>query len=237
MINLSKLTVYSLLILICVAFGHAHAQEQKPEAPTEAAQQLSNQERVAKHKQTILSRVKRDKVEYRGAGTGFRIKSEWVDQVMSEYIYQKSVLLAEVNISEKYAIRPTWVLKNMKVTFQEIFNLGPEDDEKLFPLSYVSGLLNFVPAYSWEGLTFLGKNGEAKGPFKRRIAIEGGLFPIYLNSDGKEKITLGVARDAYTLKWKDIKNRVLDDMSEEEAVDRLKVLRDKITWEESEPYR
>jgi len=77
MTNLSKLPVYSLLIMICVAFSHAHAQEQKPEAPTEAAQQLSNQERVAKHKQTILSRVKRDKVEYRGAGTGFRIKSEW----------------------------------------------------------------------------------------------------------------------------------------------------------------
>ena len=237
MINLSKLTVYSLLILICMAFGHAHAQEQKPEAPTEAAQQLSNQERVAKHKQTILSRMKRDKVEYRGAGTSFRIKSEWVDQVMSEYTYQKNVLLAEVNISEKYEMRPTWVLKNMKVTFQEIFNLGPEDDEKLFPLSYVSGLLILVPAYSWEGLTFLGKNGEVKGPFKRRIAIEGGIFPIYMNSDGKEKITLGLARDAYTLKWKDIKNRVLNDLSEEEAVERLKVLRDKITWEESEPYR
>jgi len=76
-----------------------------------------------------------------------------------------------------------------------------------------------------------------KGPFKRLIAIEGGLYPIYLTDDGKEKITLGVARDAYTLKWKDIKNHVLDDMSEEVVVERLKVLRDKITWEDAAPYR
>jgi hypothetical protein len=223
MMSLTKLGV--CLLLIGVALGHT------------AAQQVSDQERVAKHKQTILARLKRDKVEYRGAGAALRIKSEWVDKVMSEYHYQKHILLAEVAISEKYALRPTWVLRDMKVTFQEIFNLGPEEDERLLPLSPASGLLDFVPAYSWEGLTFLGKNGEVKSPFKRRIAIGTDLVPLYLNSDGKEKMTLGVARDAYTLKWKDIKNRVLDDMSEEDAVERLKLLRDKITWEESEPYR
>jgi hypothetical protein len=223
MMSLTKLAL--CVLLTAVASGHA------------AARQVSDQERVAKHKQTILSRVKRDKVEYRGAGSGLRVKSEWVDKVMSEYHYQKHILLAEVSVSEKYALRSTWVLKDMKVTFQEIFNLGPEDDEKLFPLSYASGLLDFVPAYSWEGLTFLGKSGEVKGPFKRRIAIGAGIYPLYLNDDGKEKVTLGVARDAYTLKWKDIKNRVLDDMSEEDVVERLKLLRDKLTWEESEPYR
>lgn len=235
MSNLSKLTMCCLLL--SVAFGHAHAQEQKQTAPTEAAQQLSDQERVAKNRQTILSRLKREKVEYRGAGTGFRIKSEWVDKVMSEYFYQKQLLLAEASLSEKYSLRSTWVLKDMKVTFQDVFNVGPEDDEKLFPLSYVSGVLQIVPSYSWEGLTFLGKNGEVKGPFKRKIAIDAIIYPLYLNNDGKEKLTLGVARDAYTLKWKDIKNRVLDDMSEEDAVERLKLLRDKITFEEAEPYR
>lgn len=223
MMSLTKLAV--CVLLIGVAAGHT------------AARQVSDQERVAKYKQTILSRLKRDKVEYRGAGSGLRVKSEWVDQVMSEYHYQKQILLAEIAISEKYALRPTWVFRDMKVTFQEIFNLGPEDDERLFPLSYVSGLLNYVPAYSWEGLTFLGKSGEVKGLFKRRISVAGAIYPLYLNSDGKEKMTLGVARDAYTLKWKDIKSRVLDDMSEEDAVERLKLLRDKITWEESEPYR
>jgi hypothetical protein len=235
MINLVRIAV--CVLLVSVAFGHARAQEQKQAAPTEAAQQLPDQERVAKNKQTILSRVKRDKVEYRGDGSGLRVKSEWVDKVMSEYHYQKHLLIAEVSLSEKYALRSTWVLKDMKVTFQEIFNLGPEDDEKLFPLSYASGLLYFVPEYSWAGLTFLGKNGEVKGPFKRRISIDSGIFPLYLNNEGKEKLTLGVARDAYTLKWKDIKTRVLDDMSEEDAIERLKLLRDKITWEESEPYR
>ena len=187
MIPRSKLAV--CVLLIGVTFGHVHAQEPKPAAPAEAAQQLPDPERVARHKQTILSRVKRDKVEYRGDGSGLRVKSEWVDKVTSEYYYQKQLLIAEVSLSEKYALRSTWVLKDMKVTFQEIFNLGPEDDEKLFPLSYASGLLYSVPAYSWEGLTFLGKNGEVKGPFKRRISIDAGIFPLYLNSDGKEKLT------------------------------------------------
>jgi hypothetical protein len=225
MISRAKLTV--CVLLLSVAFGHAHAQEQ----------QLPDQERVARHKQTILSRLKRDKVEYRGDGSGLRVKSEWVDKMMGEYHYQKHLVIAEASLTEKYALRSTWVLKDMKVTFQEIFNLGPEDDGKLFPLSYASGVLYYVPAYSWEGLTFLGKHGEVKGPFKRRIAIDAGIFPLYLNNDGKEKLTIGVARDAYTLKWKDIKNRVLDDMSEEDAMERLKLLRDKITFEEAEPYR
>jgi hypothetical protein len=235
MTNLVKLA--ACVLLLNVIFGHARAQEQKQAAPAEAAQQLSDQERVARNKQTILSRVKRDKVEYRGEGSSLRVKSEWVDKVMSEYHYQKHLLIAEVSLSEKYMLRSTWVLKDMKVTFQEIFNLGPEDDEKLFPLSYTSGLLDFVPAYAWTGVTFLGKQGEVKGPFKRRIAIGTGLFPLYQNNDGKEKLTIGVARDAYTMKWKDLKNRVVDDMSEEEVIERLKLLRDKITFEESEPYR
>jgi hypothetical protein len=53
MMSLTKLGV--CLLLIGVALGHT------------AAQQASDQERVAKHKQTILARLKRDKVEYRGA--------------------------------------------------------------------------------------------------------------------------------------------------------------------------
>ncbi len=209
----------------------------RPFVQTAAAQQASDQERVAKHKQTILSRIKREKVEYRGDGSGLRVKSEWVDKVMSEYHYQKHLLIAEVSVSEKYAFRSTWVFKDMKVTFQEIFNLGPEDDDKLFPLSYASGLLDYVPAYSWTGLTFLGKNSEVKGPFKRRIAIGAALYPLYQNNEGKERLAIGIARDAYTLKWKDIKSRVVDDVSEEEVIERLKLLRDKITLEESEQYR
>ena len=234
-LNLSKLAV--CVLLISMAFGHAHAQEQKQAALTEAAQQPSDQERVAKNKRTILSRLKRDKVEYRGEGAGLRVKSEWVDKVMNEYHYQKQILIAEASLSDKYMLRSTWVLRDMKVTFQEIFNLGPEDDGKLFPLSYASGLLYHVPTYSWEGVIFLGKNGEVKGPFKRRIAVGSGILPLYLNNEGKEKLTLGAARDAYTLKWKDIKNRVLDDMSEDDAIERLKLLRDTITFEEAEPYR
>lgn len=235
MTNLSKLAVCSLLMI--AAFGQASAQEQKQATPAAMVQQSSPQERAAGNKQTMLSRLKREKVEYRGSGSGLRVKSEWVDKTMNEYIYQKQLVIAEASLGEKYLLRSTWVLRDVKITFQDVFDLGPEDDEKLFPLSYASGLLYFVPAYSWEGLTFLGKNGEVKGPFKRRIAIDAGIFPLYLNSDGKEKLTIGLARDAYTLKWKDIKNRVLDDMSEEDDVERLKLLRDKITFEDAGPYR
>lgn len=232
------------LILALLSFVSCLTFKTEAYSQTIAAQQVSDQERVAQNKQTILSRLKRDKVEYRGDAPGQRVKWEWVDKVVSDYTYQKKLLAVEVSIGEKYEFRSTWVFKDMKVTFQDIFNLGPEDDDKLFPLSYSSDLIDLVPAYSWEGLTFLGKGGEVKGPFKRRIAIVGLVgsfgsvfFPLYLNNEGKERLTLGVASDAYTLKWKDIKNRVVDDMSEADVLERLKLLRDKITPAETLQYR
>jgi hypothetical protein len=58
------------------------------------------------------------------------------------------------------------------------------------------------------------------------------IFPLYLNREGKEKIALGLARDAYTVKWKDVKNRVFDDMSEPVYMERLRILRDYVSEEE-----
>lgn len=216
---------------------------------TATAQQISDQERVAQNKQSILSRMKRNKVEFRGDGADARVKSEWVDEMVRDYSHQKLLVVGELSVMEKYELRSRWVFKDMKVTFQELFNLGPEDDEKLFPLSYGDELLDMVPSYSFEGLTFLGKGGEVKGPFKRCVAITGPslalvgnlgtglrgpavIFPLYVNREGREKMALGIARDAYTVKWKDIKDRVVDDMSQAVYLDKLKLLRDYVSEEE-----
>lgn len=217
---------------------------------TSAAPQVSDQERVAKNKQTILSRLKRDPVEYRGDAPGQRVKSEWVDKVVRDYTHQKLVLAGELSMGERYELSDRWIFKDMKVTFQELFNLSAEDNEKLLPLSYGDELLNLIPSYTFEGVTILGKGGEVKGPYKRSAAIAGPslmlanaqhqrllrvsplIFPLYVNREGKEKLSLGIARDAYTVKWKDIKNRVVDDMSETVHVEKLKILRDYITEDE-----
>jgi hypothetical protein len=217
---------------------------------TTAAPQVSEQERVARNKQTILSRLKRDPVEYRGDGLGQRVKSEWVDKVVRDYTHQKLLLAGELSMGERYELSPRWIFKDMKVTFQELFNLSAEDDDKLLPLSYGDELLNLIPGYAFEGVTILGKGGEVKGPYKRSAAIAGPslmlanaqhprflrytplIFPLYANREGKAKLSLGIARDAYTVRWKDIKNRVVDDMSEAAHVERLKVLRDYVTEDE-----
>lgn len=226
----------TLALLVCWgAFGAG--------APARAAAQAApEQERVAKNKQTILSRLKREQVEYRGDGLGLRFKSEWVDKMVRDYTHQKLILAGELSMGEKYVLSTRWLFKDMKVTFQELFNLGEHDDERLLPLSFGDDLLNLIPAYSFEGLTIYGKGGEVKGPYKRSTALAGPslalanrgtvevisavIFPIYTNREGKEKIALGLARDAYTVKWKDVKNRVVDDMSESAYIERLKLLRD-----------
>lgn len=237
----------SLILVLVLLVGRTAA----------AARQASDQERVAKNKQTILSRLRREKVEYRGLGSGLRFKSEWVDKVVRDYAHQKVVLSAELSVGEKYALNARWIFKDMKVTFQELFNLGPEEDEKLLPLSYGDELLNMMPGYALEGLTILGKGGEVKGPYKRSAVLSGPslaaahganpdllllrtttlIFPLYVNKEGKERIALGLARDAYTVKWKDIKNRVFDDMSEAAYTDKLSLLRDYITEEEFKELR
>jgi hypothetical protein len=235
----------ALLLLICWSISGVSPLDRRA-----AARETSDQERVAKNKQTILARLKRDPVEYRGDAPGLRVKSEWVDKIIRDYVHQKLVLAGELSIGERYQLSSRWIFKDMKVTFQEVFNLGPEDDEKLLPLSYGDELLNIMPGYALEGITILGKGGEVKGPYKRSVAIAGPslalanrenprllsgsavIFPLYVNREGKEKIALGLARDAYTVKWKEIKNRVIDDMSEQVYVEKLKVLRDYVSEEE-----
>ena len=246
-----KKGLISTLFVVSALFVCSSASDAGPFGRVAAAaRQASDQERVARNKETILSRLKREKVEYRGDAAGLRFKSEWVDKIVRDYAHQKVVLAGELSAGEKYVLSDRWLFKDMKVTFQEVFNLGPEDDNKLLPLSYGDELLNIIPSYALEGLTILGKGGEVKGPYKRGVAVAGPslmqanresprmfretpiIFPLYLNREGKEKIALGLARDAYTVKWKDVKNRVFDDMSEAVYMERLRILRDYVSEEE-----
>jgi hypothetical protein len=186
------------------------------------AQPAKDDERVAQNKRTILSRIKRDVVTYRGDKPGeVRVKWEWWDRVFNRYVYEKSALLREISADEKYVVRELWAYRNMKVTFQEVFQLAATDDDKLVPIISHQGLLAMTPAASFEGLTLLGKHGEVKGPFKRKYKSRfANLYNVwintrleYINEKGKPQDAGGLSYDAVTVRWKDIKDRVLDDIS------------------------
>ena len=218
-------------------------------AQTPSTQEL-DQARVEKHKQTILSRMKREKVTYRGDKPGeIRIGWEWWDRIAGNYIFEKQYLLAELDRDEKYELRPRWVFKDMKVTFQDLFQLGPEDDDKLAPIVSHAGLIGMAPRASFEGLTLLGKHGEVKGVITRKYSIRSwqtigaGLLTLgyqdrleYKDKNGKlVTATLTWGWDAYTVRWKDIKDRVVDDMSETKALEDLELQRDARYAEETRP--
>jgi hypothetical protein len=223
------------LALTCFVCWRAAAPAHNEREDMRAAQAVE-QERVAKIKQTLLGRVKRNKPEYRGDPPGLRFKSEWIDEVADNYVFQKNVLLNELAVSEKYPLRATWVYKDMKVTFQEIFNLGPEDDDKLFPLSYGNDLIGLAPSSSFEGLALLGKGAEVKGPYTVKVVVNRFILTDYIgsllkytNKEGKERFAIGAARDAFTVRWKDIKNRIADDMSEANELEYLRLQRERVS--------
>ncbi|MDA2925553.1 hypothetical protein MYX65_13050, partial [Acidobacteria bacterium AH-259-L09] len=152
-------------------------------------------------------------------------------------MFEKAMLLSEISMNEKYVLQPMWVFKDMKVTFQELFQLGPEDDDKLLPIVSHRGLLAMAPSASFEGLTLLGKKGEVKGTItgKKKHPGESTLFGLklpvhglqYKDPEGKlvtSKIKWG--QDAYTIRWKDIKDRIADEMSEAKAIENLRLERD-----------
>lgn len=191
--------------------------------------------RVAKNRETILSRLKRDKVAYRGDKPGeMRVKWEWWDRVVGNYLHEKRALLRELSAGEKYELREGWVYKDMKVTFQELFALGPEDDDKLVPIISHAALLAMAPRATFEGMTLLGKQGEAKGPttrkFKERVASQFGSILAdrleYKDVKGSVKTAGGWSYDAVTLRWKDVKNRVADEVSDAKAAEDLDLERD-----------
>ncbi len=199
--------------------------------PAVSAQAQTDAERVAKNKQTVLSRVEREPVTFRGDKPGqMRVKWEWYDKVVGNYLYEKQALVTELSAGEKFELRPRWIYKDMGMTFQDILALGPEHDDKLLPILSHAGVLQAMPAASMVGVTLLGKQGEVKGPcirkYKRRDAYGTHEQLEYRDKDGKLQTAGGLSYDAFTVRWKDIKDKVADDMSEAKATEDLKMERD-----------
>jgi len=195
---------------------------------------------VQQHKQTLLERMKRHKPTLRGDKPGQqRVKWEWYDSVVGRFLFEKTNLLGELSAGEKFLLREQWVFNTMKVTFQELFDLSPEDDDKLLPILSHDGLLTSAPSATFEGLTLYGKQGELKGPVTRKY-----WAPVYLtvgfsrrvirfepaleykNEKGELKIAGGLSDDAFNVRWKDIKNRIADEVSEEKTAENRKLIRD-----------
>lgn len=227
------------LILLALAGGY-RLSFHTASAPAMRIQEEADQERVAKLKQTLLSRIKRDKVTYRGDKPGeIRIRWEWHNQVVNNYVYQKRLLLSELSANDKYEIRPIWAFKDMKVTYQEVFQLAAEDDDKLLPILAHYAAAEMAPQASFEGLTILGKQGEVKGPFirkyKSRQYVSTGYLLYYIgladrleykSREGKPTLASGIAPDAITMRWKEIKDRVFDHVSQAKLMEDLAMERD-----------
>lgn len=132
--------------------------------PGNQSAEESNQARVARNKRTILQRMGRKEVTFRGGKPGeMRVRWEWYDSVISRYRFEKRVLMNEKSAQEKYALRSRWVFMDMRVTFQELFALGSEHDDKLMPIIASQWLVSAAPSATFEGLTLRGKKGEVKG--------------------------------------------------------------------------
>lgn len=227
------------LILLALAGGYRFSFH-TASAPATWVQEEADQERVAKLKQTLLNRIKRDKVTYRGDKPGeIRIRWEWHNQVVNNYVYQKRLLLNELSANDKYEVRPIWAFKDMKVTYQEVFQLGAEDEDKLLPILAHYASAEMAPQSSFEGLTILGKQGEVKGPFirkyKSRQYVSTGYLLYYIgladrleykSREGKPALASGIAPDAITMRWKEIKDRIFDHVSQAKLMEDLAMERD-----------
>lgn len=218
-----KKIVVSVLSLVFLSFGlwalmglsARNVLEERSEAMLDRA-------RVDKNKEVLLSRLRRPEIDFRAKKGQRRIRWEWYDQVLRSYFWEKGALATELSEKEKYALRFRWVYQDMEVTFQEIFQLGPEYDDVLVPILSHGGLLNAIPSSSFEGLILLGKKGEVKGPFVRKFinrepnSFGGFNYPVrleYKDDKGELKIARGRSWDAFTLRWKDVKDRVADSVT------------------------
>ncbi len=216
--------------------------------PGNQSAEESNQARVARNKRTILQRMGRKEVTFRGGKPGeMRVRWEWYDSVISRYRFEKRVLMNEKSAQEKYALRSRWVFMDMRVSFQELFALGSEHDDKLMPIIASQWLVSAAPSATFEGLTLRGKKGEVKGVVKRKFTVRGydaeGVeriagYRAYIDrlEYEDEKGNLRVARnkyswDAFTVRWGDIKQRVADDMTVAKAIEDLRLDRDALAPE------
>lgn len=194
--------------------------------------------------QTVLERMTREPPAYRGDAGG-RLKWEWWDGISRSYLFEKHQLLEEVTAGLPNEPRDEWVYRNVKVTFQDIFRMPPQSDDKLVPILSYYALLDRAPSASFEGLALYGKDGELKGTVTRKYTVSTADYPMTWSNagtmprsrylfvealeykdakSGKTDIAAGNSSDAFNLKWGDIKDRVVDDMSESMSTERRKLL-------------
>ena len=195
------------------------------------AQAVAPSQRPEQLKATMLERMVRLPPTYRGDGLA-RLKWEWYDGVARSYIFEKDAIIEEISAGHGSLLRSDYVFQGVKVTFQEIFQLTDKDDEKLVPILSYWPLLSTARRDVFDGLTLLGKQGEVKGPITRKyiasardVGLLGGYFDFYNvleykdAKNGKLEVAGGLSADAVNLKWRDIKNRVADDMTEDRAAE------------------
>jgi hypothetical protein len=247
-------TLMAMVILVVVAIANPF----EPRGRISAAQlpSIGDPEQL---KHTLLERMKREPPTYRG-DNNIRLKWEWYDGVFRSYLFEKNNLVQEVSAAQPNLLRPQWVSRNVKVTFQDIFQLTSEADDKLVPILAYYTMLSNSPSSTYEGLTLYGKDGELKGAITRKYTVSTSDYPrtwanagvlprnLYTFVDaleyndpktGKVEIASGNAPDAVNLRWKDIKNRVADDMSEGKATEDRRLLREALakSLRESIPER
>jgi len=221
-----KRVVFVALICGSVSLGRLY------EGPIPlTAQSTTKSQDPEQLKRTMLERMVRLQPTYRG-DNGDRLKWEWYDGVVRSYFFEKGAIVEEVSASQGSLLRADHVFQGIKVTFQEIFKLTDADDEKLVPILSSLALLSHARRDVFEGLILLGKHGEVKGPITRKYVASakdarrlGGYFDFYTVLEYKDPetgelhIAGGAFYDSVNLRWRDIKNRVADDMTEERAAE------------------
>lgn len=151
--------------------------------------------------------------EYRSESTRLRVKThDYFHGKWDEYF----PLLSEETMAllrEDFPLLIEGNLLKSVFTFEDVFGLGDCPADLLFPL--VPGLRKAIPMSSLRGLMLRGKNGEEKGIIQERqpgTAVFNHIVAaefVVLDGKGELQETFGFSRDALTVRWHDISDRVL----------------------------
>jgi hypothetical protein len=222
--------------LMCMAVSSGLLQDGPISLTAQSTETSQSPEQL---KARLLERMVRLPPTYRGDNNA-RLKWEWYEGIARSYRYEKGAIVEEVSANQGSLLRTDYVFRGVKVTFQEIFQLTDKDDDKLIPILAHYSLLRTARQNVFEGLTLLGKQGEVKGPITRKYIasardagyVGGAYFDFYYvleykdQKSGKLERAGGVASDAVNFRWRDIKNLVVDDMTEERAAEDRTLLRE-----------
>ena len=138
-------------VVASMVFVLVSAEHSTPMVAQTSAEQEASIGDPQQLKGTILERMVREQPTYRGNGR--RVKWEWWDGISRSYLFEKRAVLEEVETGQPYWLKTRWVLRNVKVSFQDIYRLGHGDDDKLVPILSYQAILRNAPSSTFEGLT------------------------------------------------------------------------------------